>query len=157
MLVVKDITVLEVRSNRVNVEIYTSPLYGDEVFIPPKKSEVTTEMVYGAIYTNFDDKQICIGMTEKVQKAIGLPFKAFDDQRKEIKRLNDKYDRCKKMMDKQSESFIDMQIFLNKFSRSFWKRLKFLFTGKYSDKAIYQEMHILEGTKERLNAKKDIA
>lgn len=50
-------------------------------------AEVAHETVVGEDFVGEDGERICIGMTEEVQKILGLPFNALKDQKETITSL----------------------------------------------------------------------
>ena len=51
---------------------------------PPERCEVEQEMVRGREFVNANRERFCIGMSEQVQKAIGLPMEAFENMNREL-------------------------------------------------------------------------
>lgn len=83
--------------------------------------EYKTEYVRGERFINARGEEICIGMTERVQRAIGLPFEAFKNQNK---RLND-IQKNNNQLRQQNESLkLELNMFRN---MNFREKIKFLF------------------------------
>lgn len=83
---------------------------------------VSSETVRGERFTNVAGDTVCIGMSRQAQKALGLPFKAFEhakkvdlQQREEILALGHKLRECRKKLKKYR-------------SMTFVQRLRFLFS-----------------------------
>lgn len=129
MILIEDIEIKEVSMDRWEIFNYLNE--SDMLFFNNQK--ITKEMVTGKVFINADNKEFCIGMSEKVQTAIGLPFEEFenlhnelDDKRYEletnkitISQLRDRYARSLKKI----EQFETM---------SLWKKIKFLFKKRCS-------------------------
>lgn len=82
---------------------------------------VEQEIVRGKRYRNEKGDEICIGIPQEIQGILGLPFSDF-------KRLENNINALRietKNLKKELKSYKEM---------SFWNRLKFLITGKYSYK-----------------------
>lgn len=84
----------------------------------------TREMIYGRVFVNINGKRFCIGMSEQVQNAIGLPMDCFEKLNLEIDLLEVDNTQLRKGVDrlwKKLEVFDTM---------TFWQKIKFLFKEK---------------------------
>lgn len=106
MLLIKDIVIIDCREDMIEL-IKAEPMpsfpYGlDSAEIRKikynldfaKSNKIKIEAVIGKIFRNIYNQEICIGMSKKVQNAIGLPFEIFTyqenliyNQNKEINHL----------------------------------------------------------------------
>ena len=86
--------------------------------------EIKTEMVKGKIFVNRNGKKFCIGMSEQVQNAIGLPFEVFESQQRAVDIWYAEYV-------KSDTRKRELEILNNKIIKlNFWQRLLFAFTKK---------------------------
>lgn len=113
MIVVKNIEIDTVKEDT----ILAYHFHPEELSsVPPDREirhDVTEEMIHGKRFINHRGEEFCIGMSEDVQKAIGLPFEAYEDLTSSLKSCQSRYRNLQQSIPK-----------------TFWERLKFLFTGK---------------------------
>lgn len=76
----------------------------------PVETTLTIEEITGQRFTNANGQKICIGMSEQVQEAIGLPMSIFAKMDSDLLKL-----------ELETEAYRGM---------GFWERLRFLFTGR---------------------------
>jgi hypothetical protein len=89
---------------------------------------IEKEMVVGKIYKNFFGEEVCIGMTEQVQGAIGLPFEALDNVRRkaDIRIEKIRSESAAKIKNAQEVANAKAELKMN--SMGLWDRVVFLFT-----------------------------
>ena len=92
-------------------------------YIPP---EITTEMVRGRRFVNHQGEEVCIGMSEQVQQAIGLPFEVYDNMQSSISFLEK---RCQNLNIENFHQRNRIRFMEERFqSINLWGRIKFVFT-----------------------------
>ncbi|MAF25311.1 hypothetical protein CL634_07015 [bacterium] len=127
MLLVKDVTIIEVPNNP--REIVHPP--NESVFAYNRDAEVEAiklhrEVVRGQHFFNNNGEELIIGMCEQVQKTIGLPMKCFSVLEKENSELRE---RQHVLRNKLSSEKRCAKAFKSVIKESgFWKRFKYLFT-----------------------------
>ena len=95
MIVISEIKVFQTDLNPVEIAQQLSRNSGNynsallERYVPP---EITTEMVLGRRYVNYQGEEVCIGMSKQAQDAIGLPFEVFDNMQNTINFLRKECD-----------------------------------------------------------------
>lgn len=89
------------------------------------KPRIRLEHIRGELFTLPDGTTHCIGMTEYVQKALGIPMRAFRDmseqvakQQKSLRGLLDELQAEKLLLNAFTIELIDLTL---------WERIKFLF------------------------------
>ena len=85
------------------------------------KMQTLIERVSGQRFVNARGQQICIGMTEKVREAIGLPFEAYNNLRTEKELFASQADAVAK-------SFSEYKVKVE--NANLRRRLRYLFTGR---------------------------
>ena len=124
MILIKDIKILYTKEDihRLRCELY--PPIKELLIKQPGKAvpaKVTPEMVFGRIFRTATGEEICIGMTGAVQKAIGLPFEAFDNLQNELEEAKNSYNIICRTLNQQNKKLFTLQ------NMSWWQRLIFLF------------------------------
>lgn len=114
MIVVKDIELMEVPDR----DCYTILPSCNE--LPSSKSFIQEEIIYGIKFYNKNGKIVYIGMSNKVQKVLELPFKIFNDMKEELV-ANDC--RIKSLIEKEDKVIAEVYKYKH---MNFWNRLKFL-------------------------------
>jgi len=79
-------------------------------------ANVVSELIKGREFINVLGQPVVIGMAKHVQDAIGLPFKAFQDQERHL------WEMHRENVDLRDE-IVKIK------TMSFWNKLKFLFMG----------------------------
>jgi len=113
MIVVKSVEIIDSGDINDRYEYWNrfklGPLPDDFI----KDEDIFKEAIEGRYFTWFLDgerHEVCIGWSNEVQKALGLPFEVFN---------------------KQEEALLAYRALLHKYEgMGFWQRLKFLFKGK---------------------------
>lgn len=85
------------------------------------KMQTLIGQVKGQRFVNARGQQICIGMTEKVREAIGLPFEAYDNLWKEKELFASQADAVAKRFNDYRDKIDNANL---------RRRLRYLFTGK---------------------------
>jgi hypothetical protein len=86
-----------------------------------EKVQTVVELIRGQRFVNERGEQVCIGMSEKVRTAIGLPFEVYNNLKQELETLERMYNfKTKTLLELQNT--IAMAKFLG--------RLRYLFTCK---------------------------
>ena len=89
---------------------------------PPGRCEVEQEMVSGRDFVNARGDRFCIGMSEQVQKAIGLPMEAFANMSKTIE---EDAITIRKLRTAKAEGQKRIDAFE---TAGLWQRIKYVFT-----------------------------
>lgn len=131
MICIKSIQTVEVDEDQLGLIFFPprTALKPEDMF-KAEEQEVTKEMVIGRKFINIEGKSLCIGIAKEVQKALGLPFEAFEDMNILIERQQN---TIYSMGTKQREAITKInkyQKIISKLGRAnFWDRLKYLFKG----------------------------
>lgn len=99
MLVVKSIEVVEYEPESVLIPKTQSFPISDHSSKKVSGIEVTQEMVIGRRFVrriNGETKHFCIGMTQQVQDAIGIPMEAFDSLSQSLSDSEERYSNLTK-------------------------------------------------------------
>ena len=86
MKVIKDVEEEEVRGDYVDVPHHERPDFF-EGGLQAVNPYMEIETVEGQTFVNEKGEKVVLGATKKVEEAIGLPFKALENQQKEIENL----------------------------------------------------------------------
>ena len=114
MICVTDIEIINVDKDYLQ-QVYTEPLkFAADGCTNLTDIRTTVEMIYGETFINANGERFCIGMSKKVQDAIGIPFRAFKDMNKTMDHLRQRNKLHRREIDKYKTA-------------GFWNRLKYLF------------------------------
>jgi len=103
MLVVKDIEVLCVERNRIQIARYSpSVTFLAESAMTGELKEISIEDIHGQTFSNSRGERICIGMSNAAQQAIGLPFEAFERMNHQIADLHKENLLLRHMLDNKN-------------------------------------------------------
>lgn len=135
MILVEDVKIREVPHDYCQVFHYDSPL--DDMYRPgegPKPCDPigTVEMVRGQEFVDPRTKErMTVGFTQKTREQLRLPLGAFDGMSEHITKLhqeNNQLSRENVRLERRTRgSYRELEAFIN---MGFWKRLRFLFTGR---------------------------
>ena len=93
MILVKNVEVSKIANDVYVTDFAPEILMQEGIGSPIPDTKISSEVVVGRLFMNADGKRIIIGMTKKVQDAIGLPFEAFESQTNTIAHLTTAYSR----------------------------------------------------------------
>lgn len=85
---------------------------------------IEEEIVRGTRFVNNRGEEVVIGMSKKVQEAIGLPMSVFEGQEFTIESLSREVSRLRKHKWELHEELLEFK------HMDFWKRLKFFITRR---------------------------
>ena len=103
MLVVKDIEVLRVERDHIQIAHYSPPgIFLAESLKTGKLKEISIEDIHGRVFRNSRGERICIGMSNAVQKAIGLPFDVFESMNRQMFELHNENLLLRQMLDNKT-------------------------------------------------------
>jgi hypothetical protein len=125
MLIVKNIEVLQVPNDKHKIfEAISSFKRGisSNGCLPPEQLvDIKEEMITGRIFVNNRGERFCIGVSEQVQEAIGLPFEAFEN-------INRRIETDTLTISKLKTKNAVYQNQIDKYKNmNFWQKLKWLF------------------------------
>lgn len=130
MLVVQDIKIKEVSRDIVEL-LHYRPAPDPREFrrVPTKEElEIPIEVIHGKTIITPDGREVCIGMSKKVQTALGLPFELIDDLQDDVERLHREIDMQLVTIDQLRGRYAGAQDTIKQFrAMTLWRRIKFLF------------------------------
>lgn len=144
MICVKDIDVIETEKDELELFAYNHTPY--TVFDDPGPAAISVkyarELIHGHRYINSFGKEVRIGLSKKVQNAIGLPLEAFqnltkrcDNLQHEAKKYCEKFDQLTRENGQLTRENGQLALTISNFlGMSLWERIKFLFLKKYRPK-----------------------
>jgi len=127
MLCIKNIDLVEL--DRDEVMIYKYEHHALDLYLPSATDEddpismaVATEIIRGRDFV-FRGERYCLGMSEQVQKAIGLPMECFDKMEKDLAIADQRTRNLEYQTGELSKQLGEYK------TMGFWRRFKALFTG----------------------------
>lgn len=106
----------------------TSINMSNDVFRCP---DIETEIIRGRLFVNARGEEVCLGASEDIQKALGIPMEAFDNLRKEVEKATLKVFYLEEVKDEYRFELLALR---KKYkTMSFLNRLKFLLFGYKED------------------------
>ena len=126
MLVITDIQVIEVDRDYCELAFFNNDgkcYCNTDTAGEPCNIIITRENIYGREYKNSNGKYVCIGMSKKVQDALGLPFDEFEAMSATIFELRNDLAVCKGRLIRCNSELDEMK------KAGIMKRLKWLFLG----------------------------
>lgn len=123
MIFIKSIEVVEVAYSELEYAILPDGKL-DPSILAVREFKLKAEMIEGKRFKTADGREIMIGMTKKVQLAIGLPYEAWEELEGRLEARDNQYKN-------RLSVFADYMFKVE--TMSFWKRLKVLFVGYKDD------------------------
>lgn len=137
MILVEDIKIREVPGNRTEIFHYDdaseiAPLIADGQIPKDRQASGHVESVYGQEFVDpHTNRRVMIGLPNKIGEALRLPLGAFSGMSSHICRLMRTESilrgQVSGLQDKLDQGYQEFEAFIG---MGFWKRLRFLFTGR---------------------------